>query len=310
MHACNKLYPNAWKMLNEFRADRGKGLPKWPAWCFLPMAGWYAIVCDGNKISMLGPDLVGDVSKLAAIGTWRYSQGIYRVDSDLLNALTDTTVKGELPSEVLYRLPEWCLYFETPGQQWLDDKLYGFWVHLEWDANTERSELRFLLDCDSDLIPVPLHMGNWTVTEAVDRAVSEAAKHAAILKSKLGEGLVEKMSEQINPLVSIVLYICSEEPEIDNDREPGTSPARPHPKKTKQGWKLFPPDKPKFWSVGNEIGKKLREASVGEENSGARRAHMRRGHWHGYWTGPLDSKRKFIYKWLHPMVVSGSKNEN
>lgn len=302
-----KLYPDTSKLVDTFRAGRGKDLPHWPDWCFLPMAAWYAMVCEGNRVSVLTPDLAGDVSKLAAIGTWRYSQGIYRVDQDLMNALTDSPVSGSLPSEVLHRLPEWCIYVETPGLKWFGDTLYGFWAHLEWDANTGRTELRLLLDCENDLIGMPLHMGAWTITEAVDRAMSEASKQAQALgiTAPPNTTMVQDGAAQINPLVSILLYLCSEEPEIDDTREPGTTPTRPRPKKTKKGWRLFPADRPRVWSIGATIGSQLRQAFAGEATGRTVRTHLRRGHWHGFWTGKREGERKFIYRWISPLVVRG-----
>lgn len=41
--AIAKAYPQAWAQIDEFRADRGKGLPAWADWCFIPMAATYAI---------------------------------------------------------------------------------------------------------------------------------------------------------------------------------------------------------------------------------------------------------------------------
>ena len=43
------LYPNAWKQVDEFRASR-KELGDWPDWCFLPLAGTYAIVSKGKTL--------------------------------------------------------------------------------------------------------------------------------------------------------------------------------------------------------------------------------------------------------------------
>ena len=31
----SRLYPDAWKQVDEFRANR-KGLGDWPDWCFMP----------------------------------------------------------------------------------------------------------------------------------------------------------------------------------------------------------------------------------------------------------------------------------
>ena len=38
LHSFSRLYPDAWKQVDEFRA-RKKELRDWPEWCFLPLAG-------------------------------------------------------------------------------------------------------------------------------------------------------------------------------------------------------------------------------------------------------------------------------
>lgn len=64
--AAGKLYPEAWKAADEFRADRGQdGLPNWPEWCYLPLAGWYAIVSGGGS-NRVPAQLIRDVGRLAA----------------------------------------------------------------------------------------------------------------------------------------------------------------------------------------------------------------------------------------------------
>jgi hypothetical protein len=112
--AAGRLYPKAWRQADQLRADRGKsGLPTWPSWCYLPMAAWYAIVSGGK--GRLGLDRIGDVGRLAALGSWRGTQGVYRFDQDLYEAVRATPIECDLPAEILYRLPEWCVYVETPG---------------------------------------------------------------------------------------------------------------------------------------------------------------------------------------------------
>ena len=251
LNAAMDLYPDTGQMVEQMRAERGKELPEWPDWCFLPMAGWYTIVCAGNRVRRLSPDLVGDVANLAAIATWRYSQGIYRFEPDLVATLTESPVFGALQSETVYRLPEWSVYIETAGRQWGLETIHGFWAHLEWDATTTRSELRLLLDCDSTLVGLPLHLGPWTITESVDRAVGEAKRQGESIGLPLQSGpeLVQDLAETINPLVALVLNLCSEELEIQDSRQPGTTPQRPTPIKTKKGWRWFPAKRPKTWKV-------------------------------------------------------------
>ena len=44
-----RLYPDAWKQVDEFRASR-KELGDRAEWCFLPLAGTYAVVSNGMSL--------------------------------------------------------------------------------------------------------------------------------------------------------------------------------------------------------------------------------------------------------------------
>ncbi|MBE0437686.1 MAG: hypothetical protein IBX56_18020 [Methylomicrobium sp.] len=316
LNKLSKKYPEAWKQVEIFRRDRGEDLPDWPEWCFMPMAAWYSIASAQHKTDRLPLNLIADVAQLAALGSWRYSQGVYRFDPDTFVALSDTIVKGEIPSDVLLRLPEWCVYVEMPEDyRWFDERLFGFWAHLEQDANTHRNELRFLLDTEAGLQPHILHIGPWTITEAVDRWFSEAKRQAGQANISMPEsseigGSIEKIAESINPLVSLVLYLCSEEPEIIDPKVPEEKPHYPRPKKVKGDWRLFPPDKPKMWTVGEKTGAQLRHAYETEPSGRAVKPHLRRAHWHGYWRGPKTGERQFRYKWLSPIIVGRNDNND
>ena len=47
---------------------------------------------------------------VGALAAWRATQGIERFDPTIFEAVWDTPLTGELPTELLYRLPEWCCY--------------------------------------------------------------------------------------------------------------------------------------------------------------------------------------------------------
>ena len=220
-----KLYPNAWPLVDEFRQDRGKGLPNWPNWCFLPMSAFYSIISADAKVERLPLKLIGDVARLSALGTWRISQGVYRFDTDLAKALIDSPITGAIPVDVLYRLPEWCVYVETPGYSFNQQILYGFFVHLEWDANTGRTELRFLMDGEKSLSPFVIHLGPWTVTEALDRATSEACKQAAGIGLSHEKEMddIEHLAMEIRPLSVLVALLVQRNPGIPWRRSQSSS---------------------------------------------------------------------------------------
>jgi len=304
-----KLYPGAWRQYDAFRQDRGRdGLPDWPEWCYCPMAGSYAIVSGGGA-NRVPPHLIGDVARLSAIAAWRPTQGVYRFDADLLSSLLDTPLTGDLPCDVLHRLPEWCVYVETPGRQWGSQSMHGFFAHLECDANTGREELRLLVDAEDSLVPIPIHLGSWPLGEAVARALDVSRVHAVAAGTTLPAGINRDVLETAEPLVSVLLYLCADDAEIGD----GTArPTIPKAKRTKQGWRLFPADKLTVWDVGVRLGAALRKSQDrsqgdGEGTHARPRAHIRRAHWHTFLAGAGRQERRV--KWLPPIPVNVEDQE-
>lgn len=312
LKAAAMVYPGAWKQVDQFRAGRGHdGLPDWPEWCFLPLAAAYAIVSGGGD-NQVSPEMAGDVGRLGAMAAWRVTQGIYRFDETLLQSLIETPVSGDLPVEVLYRLPEWCVYIETPGFAWMGEALAGFFAHIEWDANTGREELRLVLDITKAdgylLLPIPVHLGA-DLAAGIKAANLEAQRQAWKGRApKLADDIreLESADLEIEPLVSLLLYLCSVTADFGNGER---RPKNPEAKKTKRGWRMFPADKPTTWPVGERVGAALRSGyaaanSTGIDTHTGPRPHIRRAHWHTYWTGPRDGNQKPVLKWLPPIPIN------
>lgn len=84
------------------------GHEKWPRWCFAPFAVWATSVLRARR------DLrkVNDLTCAVTVVPWRYSRNIYRFDADLYRELISTPFSGDLPEEILLRLPEWSVFIE------------------------------------------------------------------------------------------------------------------------------------------------------------------------------------------------------
>lgn len=142
-------YRPAWDLAMQWHIER-RG--EWPEWCYLPMAGWAAVT--DVLYHRRDPMNIDDVA-VATLGTWRLTQGIYRIDPDVYAALLETPVEGNIPVDILYRLPQWCVYIETPNMGMMGEAVHGFWVQLSYNASTSHS-LAIVLDIDSMLHPYSL----------------------------------------------------------------------------------------------------------------------------------------------------------
>ena len=304
-------YKDAWRAFEGMRADHGRNLPDWPGYVYVPLAGAYAVVSGGgrNRVSV---GKVGDVAALAALGAWRMTKGVYRFDPDIMGELWDTRVAGDIPRGVLRHLPEWCVYVETPGRAAAGAPLHGFYAHLERDMNDGREELRLLLDLEDTLTPVPVHLGGG-LRAGLERAVAVAA--AWTPAGAIPGGAAQTLAGMVEPLVSLTLYLCSEQPDIGGPGRPGN----PQPKRVKGGERMFAAPGVRAWDVAVRLGAAYRQAlsrgegraevadAADEFEAGGRNAprpHMRRAHFHTFWAGPRDGKRRAVVKWLPPIPVA------
>lgn len=302
-----KRYPDAWRLYDQFRQARGTSLPDWPDYVYCPMAAAYAIASGGTD-NVLLPEQADAIAHLAALSAWRITQGVYRFDPALYSALIDTPMRGDLPCDLLHHIPEWCVYIETPDIVALGGtRIHGAFVHLEFVPDSARDELRMLLDTEDGLVAIPMHLGPWPLAEAIARALDVSRARAVVHGIALVPGLGAVMREAVEPILALVLYLCSEAPDIDG------SPANPEPKRTKKGWRLFPAQAPRVWDVGARIGAAIRHAyqarEMGQEpeidpdTGRARpRPHMRRAHWHTYWSGPGRSTP--VLRWVPPTCIN------
>jgi hypothetical protein len=265
---------------------------------------------------------------LSALCAWRMGKGIYRFDPDLLQELWETPVTGEIPGEVLLRLPEWCVYLELPGKTLgRDMRVEGCFAFVDWEPRFGvRAELCLVADTAEGLLPAaPIVLGG-TIEEGMRTAMGNyigIGADAGVEISKQWREDVEKLAPgttgAAEPIVSLCLYLCSGEPDIAGmlPKMPEW-PTHPAPVRIKGGEKTFAADSPRIWGAGWRLGAILRKArderapgaepkEAAPESAGERHGpapHIRRAHWHTFWTGPRSGPRKPAVKWIRPVPVA------
>jgi len=310
-----KQWPNIWQDVKSFRAEKGKKLPDWPDWCYIPIAAGCAIISQGNlnNIDCLF-DFKFNPAIITAAATWRVTQGVYRFDRDLYDSLINQPIEGNIPCEAFMRLPEWCVYIECfPGTIcFFKEPVEGFWSHLEYDVNDGHMELRFVIMLENGHnIPLPVYLGSWTLDEGLKRmlSVSEKLTESFNLGIKLS-GI--DLLKYIEPIIQLVLYLCADNADM---------PSRPiHPSsRVRMSGQADVVREVRLWPVGERLGAAIRryreetqQKSESSENDkvlgthASPRPHIRRAHYHHFWTGPRDNKkgeRKLILRWLPPIPV-------
>lgn len=262
--------------------------------------------------------------------TWRMGQGIYRFDPALYPALIATELDGDIPADMLGRLPEWCVYVETPGIAMPAmpggeaPAVHGAWARLDREDHG-----RLLLavtpdtDADDQIMPptqhIPLSAGS--VRDAVATLADDWIAGGYRIDAGLTrEELVDGVTSWLRPVLNLLLYLCSESPDLTRRGQPA-APANPEPVRTRRdGWRLFAADGPREWDVGVRIGAALRAAYAREETGGSAaatgrhvRPHVRRAHWHTILSGARkredgttipSSDRRAELRWMPPIPVA------
>lgn len=305
------------------------GKRDWDAGCLIPEAPVInkAIEADGLETDGAHAELMA----LPTILAWQLSQGIYRFDPDLYREITTTVLDDSLHIEAFKTLPEWALYIETPEfPSALDgEKPDGFFVSLSDESSVPGYglELRlvFVLKRGQRLLTLPLPLAGNSISDclaALEMSARNNLRHlnkmdfASLLTTHLArslrtEGRLEN-AQDVAYCLTLLLYLCSEEPD--------TAAPRRHelPKRDRRGQVIPTPLRPKAWDVGLRFGVKIRawqqrqqakqhqEGSTGESGAGiAKRPHVRRAHYHGYWYGPKKdgAPQKYKVRWLSPILV-------
>ncbi|MBK1695380.1 hypothetical protein CKO09_11625 [Chromatium weissei] len=131
-----KRCPCTWTEAEKTYATNNQ---RWQKWCYLPIQYWREIAhCCTLPLDPL------DLARLAVLGSWRVTQGIYRFDPDLYTALTETPRVN--PDDLLLRLPAWGVYLEMPGMVIADVPIIG--CYASWNIENTDPALWLLLDPD------------------------------------------------------------------------------------------------------------------------------------------------------------------
>lgn len=300
---------------------------EWPSWCALPMAVTYTALTAELGVERLDIDTIHDLAPLTAAWIWSKTKQLFAFNETLLAELMEQPFDGAIPSDALKRLPVPCVYVDNMlgmGK----DCAKGFFAWIEYDNANQWAELRLLILLKENYAESYVCPLRGTIGESLE-ALHEAGQKSADaemlpLIEKAGDNL-EAIAGMIAKILNVLLYLCAEEPEYT------TQPRRYS--RTPSGFTAErPPRKTAVTVVGERIGATIRAgrrsyASRSGENSGRTHAspvpHIRRAHWHHYWTGAYDSAdRRLVLKWTPPVFVGndapvttirpvkGAKNED
>ncbi len=291
-NAMHRKYPGVWKKISDL-AILGKG--QWPYWCYTPVCA-ASVALESYGVSL---EVSKDINAVNFLSSWRLTKSVYRFDPAIRDALTSTPI-SQIPTEIIFRLPEWCIYIDFQGWGAFPE-YHGAFISLEYDFDRpEDPELRITFDGKEGLVQfIPLHLAHPDLEQAIKRGLEISAENAPYLaETKVLLDHMDKLADTASKLLSLVLYLCSEAPDLSGD----TPPNNPKSRKTKRGSRYFHADNPSVVEVGFNLGKIIRSSVEGPGAGTSKRPHIRRAHWHTYRTGKGRAIPKL--KWIAPVAVN------
>ena len=320
----SEQYPKAWDQMEMFHSENGSPqLGSWPDWCYAPMSAALAVESEGYDLNKLPIDIrmamISVAQAIFAIAPWRLSKEVYVIDEDLKDLLFEQDGELDVPDEVLLQLPYPCFYVELPNTYYRADKIHGFFVTLEYDVNNGDKELKpvFLTD-DGNIFSYSIHIGAKTIEESVDMLDKQALENTNGDKElkRLALRAMQDSAETkifLKQILQVILYILAQNAEITPSSEQSFITKRGKTVKDKYS-------EIRKWDVGIRVGAAIRQQKAKEQSRKKEykesehqspRPHMRRGHWHHFWTGPKaqPEERKLILKWLSPMAIAANPED-
>lgn len=274
--------------------------------------------------------------------SWRIHKQIYRFPNEMEIMLYNQDEGIDTPVGILQNLPYDCIYIETNNISYNDKSLLGFFVK-RTDA---RTNLNGSMGYEFCIVYEDLTMTSFSIrydenimydTSIYDSLVNTMLKDARLFDKTTGKILsyddpdvLETAKEIITDtftnsdysilpqIMQLVLYICAENKEIEENTEQKKITRKPKDKKyIKDKYREV-----QIWDCGNKLSEKIRTFLVSDKHDNdiivsrngsgvgkTKSPHSRRGHWHHFWTGKIGTdERKLILRWVAPTFVNGTPN--
>ena len=239
---------------------------------------------------------------LHLFGAWRNTLGIYRIDKDILSDIVKSTIPNDTPSSIFNRLPEWCVYVELPNDYNVNiatdannSKLLGFWALFDYQIvnNKQRLALNLVPNLEQSTNstfdqyqPIQLFIDdNLTVEQSINDWYQQVYNvNMDGITANIASNLDLKFAKT---LLSILLFLCAEEPDISNIVGEPINKDQLHLPKYRVNKKtgvFIPPNRPIIYNIGKRLGGEIRTfndkiAATDSRISNRKRPHIRRGHW-------------------------------
>lgn len=268
-----------------------------------------------GKISI--DDIISLSKAMVCAVAWRKNKQIYKFDHDLAKILSEQSIEGDLPVETLKNLPYKCIYIQTDIYK---GEMGGFFVYFAYNQPNDVLQLVLYtmngVDTPNEsCLAIPINLTpNRTLKDCMLAALLAVPYEEVDLNRdsiELASESVSNVFEKVNTMIQMVLYLCAENKDVVEAKRLEFNKKNTNVKKKKKRSGQTEA-KVQRWDVGTTISREFKqmvytpkESAHGTGLGGCKAPHMRKAHWHHYWTGSKDN-RKLIVKWVPPMYINKS----
>ena len=247
------------------------------------------------------------VSSYLLINRWAANKQVYTFDAELELSLTDTE-EVKLPVRILDRLPHQTFYLEFAKDGIFASHFHGAFIHV---VKKDHGYLVYVMRVKED--GKAMH-GTVALVPDVDDGIFYFSKEDVRAENNCERNA--DWQEFGLFLMNALLYLCANNAQI---QESQTTKATYRPQKTVKN--KF--SEVRKWECGYRYGAAVRQHTTERQARAdgavmsramektprkAMVAHMRRAHWHHYWTGKRGGERTLILHWIPPTFVHGQES--
>lgn len=284
----------------------------WDDNCYLPIGLLAQLFTSIPNYNRFQSALINHLS------AWRRYKQIYSFDPDFLLELMNTDV-SDVPAESFRNLPYDSFYIECDY-----DNLSGFFVTTDsrvFDTKTDKYVTThsgihmYFIYKDGNLAGFPLNTDSSRTVEEIMQENFKLVKSTNAYKPEDVDQLESIIRNTMKCAVQALLYVCSTDCDIQEN------PAQKSIYKASASNNKDRLAAVRKWDVGYRIGriikshrvKSTEQSTKAYQSSGAgtaKRPHVRRAHFHHFWTGKRNSPdRKLVLRWVSPMFINTNFDE-
>lgn len=242
---------------------------------------------------------------------WYVNKVVYRISRELIDAIAVPDDKViALPIDPLLNTPQWvtcvALSWDKGGVKDADGHIQRALMYgLTKIGGKDYMMIVLYMETETGLIQMNIYIdvSAPTIGEGFEWALRDLPN---IKPSEFGRTMrITEMSAMICDIINMILFINGEYHKslVGKSTRVWEQPRKAHG----GGFRIKPRLATVFATVGQEMVATVDAAKRARTEGGERRAHIRRGHWHHYWTGPRGSKQTYVLHWLPPIIVSGTE---